>query len=299
MSAVQKVAIFGAAGNFGAPITSALLLAGYQVTAISRPESSSTFPPNVSFIKTEYTLERLTEALAGQDAAVCVVGPGGLSSHVAMIDAALAAGVKRFIINDFGWGPDFEGEPEFREIKERRLVAWDHAMKLATSNPGFTWTGVTIGNPIDWALPKFETMGFNLKQQSAVIYDQGTEEFTGTTLEGIGQSVVGIFQNLEATANRFVKVRSIQTGQRALLAAFQESTGKDWQVRNSTTAELLESGRRKHQAGTAGWVLDLLVFQLFEPGKGRCIVATSQESDNSLLGVREETPLEVVSKALK
>ncbi|ETS82329.1 hypothetical protein PFICI_04205 [Pestalotiopsis fici W106-1] len=298
MTAIQKIAVFGAAGNFGVPITDALLSAGYQVTAISRLESASTFPPAVSVIKSDYTVDNLTKALNGQDAAVCVVGPGAMSSHMAMIDASLAAGLKRFIINDFGWGPDFEGEPEFQEIKQRRLVAWDHAMKLASSNPTFTWTGITIGNPIDWALPRFGLMGFNLKQHSAVIYDQGSEDFTGTTLEGIGQAVVGIFQNPEATANRFVKVRSIQTCQKQLLEAFQKATGKDWEVRNSTTAELAESGRRKHKAGTAGWVLDLLVFQLFEPGKGRCIVATSQDSDNTLLGVREETPLEVVSKAL-
>lgn len=148
------------------------------------------------------------------------------------------------------------------------------------------------------ALPKFALMGFDLKHQSAVVYDKGREEFTGTTLDGIGQAVVGVFQNTEATANRFVKVRSIQTCQNQLLEAFQQATGKDWKVLRSTTSELLESGRRKHQAGSTGWVLDLLVFQLFEPGKGRCIVSSSQDSDNVLLGVQEETPLEVVSKAL-
>ncbi|KAK9770518.1 putative NmrA-like domain-containing protein [Seiridium cardinale] len=299
MPSIEKVAVFGAAGNFGAPITSALIAAGFHVTVISRPESTSNFPSEVAVIRVDYTVGDLTEALIGQDAAVCVVGPAGIASHVAMIDAAEAAGLKRFIINDFGWGPNFRSEPEFREIGARRHVAWDHAKKLAQGNPRFTWTGITIGNPIDWALRRFSRMGFDVKQQSANIYDEGTEQFTGTTLEGIGQAVVGVFRNLDATANRFVRVRSIQVCQNQLLEAFQQATEGEWNIRQGTTKELFESGKRKYQAGAGGWVLDLLVFQLFEPGKSRCIVASRESSDAELLGVREESPAEVVAKVLK
>lgn len=142
-------------------------------------------------------------------------------------------------------------------------------------------------------------MGFDVKQRSAIIYDDGTEEFTGTTLEGIGQAVVGVFQNPEATANRFVKARSIQASQNQLLEAFQDVTGQKWQVRHGTTKQLEESGKKKHRDGIGGWVLDLLVFQLFEPGKGRCVVASREDSDADLLGIREESAAEVVRKALK
>lgn len=142
-------------------------------------------------------------------------------------------------------------------------------------------------------------MGFDVEQRSAVIYDEGTEEFTGTTLEGIGRAVVGIFRHPEETANRFVRVRSIQTSQNQLLEAFQEITHSSWTVTRSTTQKLKESGKRKHQGGQGGWVLDLLVYQLFEPGKARCVVSSRSDSDMDLLEVREETAVEVVSKVLK
>lgn len=106
------------------------------MTAISRPETSSTFPQGVTVIKTDYTVEGLADALLGQDAAVCVVGPGGIASHVAMIDAAEAAWMQRFIINDFGWGPGFRSEPEFGDIGARRKIAWDRAKTLQRQIPG-------------------------------------------------------------------------------------------------------------------------------------------------------------------
>lgn len=143
-------------------------------------------------------------------------------------------------------------------------------------------------------------MGFNIAQCSAVVYDSGTEHFTGTTLEGIGQAVVGVLQHPDETANRFVKARSIQTCQNELLEAFQSATGSQWDVQRSSTEALLASGRSKFQAGVSGWVLELVVAQLFDKGEARCVVASSREdSDAGLLGVVEETPQEIVAKILK
>lgn len=67
-----------------------------------------------------------------------------------MIDAAEAAGVKRFIVDDFGWGPDVRALAEFHDIHAKRRAQWDYAKARADANPNITWTGISIGNPIDW-----------------------------------------------------------------------------------------------------------------------------------------------------
>lgn len=57
-------------------------------------------------------------------------------------------------VNDFGWGLNPRSLPEFKPIGETRKVAWDSAKEYAQRDEGkedgFTWTGITIGNPIDW-----------------------------------------------------------------------------------------------------------------------------------------------------
>jgi hypothetical protein len=142
-------------------------------------------------------------------------------------------------------------------------------------------------------------VGFDVANFSAIIYDKGEEYFTGTTLEGIAQSVVGVFKHPEGTANRSVKVLSIKTCQNELLQAFQNVTRKDWNVQRSTTKLLLERGRSKHQAGGKGWSLELVVAQMFDEGEARNVVASSrEESDSELLGVAAETAEQVVAKAL-
>lgn len=143
-------------------------------------------------------------------------------------------------------------------------------------------------------------MGFDVANLSATIYDKGEEYFTGTTLEGISQSVVGVLKYPEETANRFLKVLSIKTCQNELLQAFQHVTRKDWDVQRSTTEALLERGRSKHQAGAKGWILELVVAQMFDEGEARNVVASSrEESDSELLGVAAETAEQVVAKALE
>lgn len=103
-------------------------------------------------VETDYSdVAQLAAALAGHDAAVSVLGPAAIAHETTLVDAsAAAAGVKRFIVNDFGWGQNPRSYPEMREVGARRHIAWDRAKEKAEADPGFTWTGITIGNPIDW-----------------------------------------------------------------------------------------------------------------------------------------------------
>ncbi|KAG9681032.1 NAD(P)-binding protein, partial [Aureobasidium melanogenum] len=300
MPIIKNVAILGASGNFGTPITSALVAAGFNITIITRSSSTTIHPPNIPIVRIDYSLDTLTQAFTNQDAVVCVVGPGGISLQKTFIDAAVIAGVKRFIIDDFGWGSTTKGFEEFHAIHAARKEGWDYAAAKAREVDGFTWTGLSTGNPIDWAMKKFPMMGFDVKNHKAIIYDNGTERFTGTTLEGIGQAVVGTLQNPQATANRFLKVQSINTCQNELLEAFLKITGEEWEVTRSTSKELIESGKADFESGAGMWRLKLAVATLYDVGQGRGTVAPSrQDSDAELLRVKDETAAEIVARLLQ
>ncbi|KAG9600107.1 NAD(P)-binding protein, partial [Aureobasidium melanogenum] len=300
MSDISNIAVLGASGNFGTPITSALVAAGFNVTIITRSSSTTTHPSNIPTLRTDYTPETLTQAFTNQDAVVCVVGPGGIALQKTFVDAAVAARVKRFIIDDFGWGLTAKGFEEFGAIHASRREGWDYAAANAREVKAFTWTGLSTGNPIDWAMKKFPMMGFDVRNHKAIIYDEGSEKFTGTTLEGIGEAVVGTLRNPAATANRFLKVQSIQTCQNELLEAFEKVTGENWEVTRTTSKELIESGKADFAAGAGLWRLKLAVATLYDVGQGRGRVAPSrEESDAELLGVKDETADEIVTKLLQ
>jgi hypothetical protein len=149
-------------------------------------------------------------------------------------------------------------------------------------------------------MKKFPMMGFDVDNRQAIIYDSGTEKFTGTTLSGIGQAVVGTLRNPSATANRFLAVQSICTCQNELLCAFETATGKQWKVERQTTEELIKSGKEDFGKDIGMWRLKLAVATLYDVGQRRGMVSdTREESDADLLGVREESAGEIVAKLLQ
>ena len=141
-------------------------------------------------------------------------------------------------------------------------------------------------------------MGFTIPSRTARLYDNGNEPITGTTIASIGRGVAGILEHPDATANKFLRVRSLQVTQNEILAAFEGATGEKWSVTKVSSKDVLAEGRAKLAAGDRGGMLDLLTVQLFEEGAGRSIVATKEESDNKLLGVPEEDLLTVIKGIL-
>ncbi len=314
-SLLQLIGSLQAAGTIGSHITKALLTAGFTVTIVTRLESKSRFPDNVNIIRTDYSAPALKEALRGQDAAVSAVGIAGISTQVEMIDAAEAAGVRRFIVSDFGYGPQHRYLPEFEAVGEPRMAVLAHAKEKAGANKAFTWSAVAIGIPIDWvsvlgsspfhstyqnrlelmaaahlqALKKFPTLGFDIVNRTATIYDSGTELFTGTTLTtGIGHAVVGALRHPDPTANKHLLVRSVQTCQKELLFAFEAATGESWPQTHEKSMDLMRRGREKLASGDKSWTLDLIVAQLLEEGAGRSIIVTEEAADNKILGMPDE-----------
>lgn len=219
--------------------------------------------------------------------------------QTAILDAAKAAGVKRFILNEFANSPIYQtGLPElmpYREVKDR---VQKHAQKLAVESvldegPIFSWTGIVTGNLTDLSLRKYPIFGFDLQNRTARLVDDGTEPFTGTILRDIGIAVKGVLLHPEETKNRYVHIRSVCSSQKDIMEAFEAATGEKWPVTYVSSKDLLENGRKEFAAGNRKGMLDLLVAQLFEKGANRSVVVPQQLSDNRLVGV-EEKPIDVI-----
>lgn len=113
-------------------------------------------------------------------------------------------------------------------------------------------------------------------------------------MAGIANAVVGVLNHPAETANRHLLVRSVETCQNELLAAFEQVTGEKWLVAHDKAGDLLVRGREKLANGDRGWVLDLIVAQLLEEGEGRSIIASDETADNRLLEMPEENLVDIV-----
>ena len=134
-----------------------LLAAGFTVTALTREGSSSTFPDGVAVKRVPGydASEAIQAALTGQDALVSVIGTMGVGAQKAVADAAVAAGIKRFIPSEFGLNTrKLKGET-IGKILAGKTGFVDYLGEKAKSNPSFSWTGLSTGLFFDFVCPPF------------------------------------------------------------------------------------------------------------------------------------------------
>lgn len=69
----------------------------YKVSILTCKESTSTFPEGVPVFRADYSdMDQLKSAMQGQDVVVSMVAVFATGGQQILVDAAIAAGVKRF-----------------------------------------------------------------------------------------------------------------------------------------------------------------------------------------------------------
>lgn len=91
-----------ASGNVGSSVLPELLKSDLVLSAVTRETSSAKFPEGVTHVKSDFSLSSLTEAFKGQDAVISMLPITALGDQAVVIEAAIAAGVKRFIPSEYG-----------------------------------------------------------------------------------------------------------------------------------------------------------------------------------------------------
>jgi uncharacterized protein YbjT (DUF2867 family) len=80
----------------------ALRAAGFQISAITRHDSTAVFPDYVKVLSVDYeSVDSITKALQSQHAVVSCFAASGLHLEDNLVEAAIAAGVKHFIPSHF------------------------------------------------------------------------------------------------------------------------------------------------------------------------------------------------------
>jgi uncharacterized protein YbjT (DUF2867 family) len=231
MPAFKNIAVAGAAGDLGSAVFKRLVDSNkFNLTVLTRADSKSTFPKGVEVVKVDYdSLDSLTAALQGQEAVVSTIGSLATLSQSLLIDAAVAAGVKRFLPSDFGSNlviPSVRKLPVFRTkvIIEDKLIALANEGKISYT---FVYNSIFL----DWGLS--HGFFFDFDKSEFTIWDDGNTEFSTTTLASVGDGVVGVLTHPEETKDRIVYIQdTVLTQNKFLELAKQVNPNKEWTVKH-------------------------------------------------------------------
>ncbi|KJX93660.1 NAD(P)-binding protein [Zymoseptoria brevis] len=244
MSGYHKVAVAGATGNLGPAIVEQLVKANLSVTILSQSGNTSSLPSSVKTVKVDYkSSDSLISALAGQEAVVSLLPDHG--SQPALIDAAIAAGVKLFIPSEFGADIDnakaaalplFTGKAITQKYLRERTDQISH-------------TFVRCSLFLDWGL----MVGFLAKKSGPTpIFDGGDVKISTTLLSDVGKAVVNSLNNPDATKNRAVYIQSTSISQNEVLRIAKEKN-PDFkaEIEHVSTSDLLAKIEQAKKDGTS------------------------------------------------
>lgn len=258
---IKNVIIIGAGGNLGPSILDAFLEeSSFDTTVLSRQGSKSTFPLGVKVVHADYdSVSSLKDAFQGQDAVISLVAGGAIGDQDKLIDAAIAAGVKRFIPSEFGSNVPDKRTRDIVPVFEPKYQTVNY---LKSKESEISWTSVINGPFFDWGL-KVGFLGFNFSNKTATLYDDGKAHFTGTNLHQVGLALVKALEKADLTKNQYVYISSFRTTQQEILAVAEKATGSKWTITNVDAKEHIKQGRAKFDKGDFTGIHALIVGATF------------------------------------
>jgi nucleoside-diphosphate-sugar epimerase len=240
---LKKIVLVGANGTLGPFILNALLSAQcFDVTILSRATSKSIYPSSVHIvaISNDPPTEELVQALRGQDAIVVAFSGAIFDLQLRLADAAVLAGVKRFIPADYGSCDSSSPRAlSLMPLYVTKQKVRQYLQKLAAEN-SLTWTSIVNGHFFDYGLAS-RLLAFDIIEKRATIFDGGEIRWSATTLNTIGLAVARVLQKEKETSNRMLYIQSFCISQNELLESVEKVAGKGWQIKNVASEEYIKN----------------------------------------------------------
>ncbi|KAH7014045.1 hypothetical protein B0J12DRAFT_689591 [Macrophomina phaseolina] len=269
-SIIKNVTLLGVSGNLGLHVLEEFRNSAFNLSIIIRKDSKFTPPADVKTAPSDFSFESLKSNFHGQDAVISLLGPAGVDIQQTVAEAAIAAGVKRFIPSEFSADTASPGALELIPFlhPKRQLVEFLRSKE----DTGTTWTAIPTSAFLDWGL---ETgfMGFNLKAREVTLWDDGEALFSTNTRATIGKALVAILsdKNLDKTKNQYVYLSSYITSQKEILAICEKVTGTKWKIVERVDAsERMKKVHEELKNNDFSSALDLLRVATYGKEKELC-----------------------------
>lgn len=120
----------------------------FNVTAITRKDSSAAFPSGVSVYKSDFSEADLQAAFKGQDVVISTLGATGFGEQKKLVDAAIGAGVKRFLPSEFSASSQDAAVLQLLPLFGQKSELIEYLKSKQSAK--FSWTGVASSTLFDW-----------------------------------------------------------------------------------------------------------------------------------------------------
>ncbi|KAF4556551.1 Hypothetical protein D9617_1g084290 [Elsinoe fawcettii] len=280
-----------ATGNVGRELLKALLRKPerYSVTVVTRSEGQ-TLPENVN-IKVVDIASRtaLQEAFTDQQVVFDTSRASSVDTAIPIIDAAVAAGVSRFVLSEYSMDPA-ETEPRKLPPFQGKDLAMQHIQKLADENK-ISWSSISTGAFLDWNL-RVGFSNIHLKSKEVSYCDDGSAAIAWTPLKSIGEAAANLLEHLDETKNRMCYIFSTYKSQKQLAELAMEALGpEDWKIEQLDMEQVFREATERFASGK---IDDQVIGDIVR------WTASKQEyngpwdqNDNDLLGVEEMSDEEI------
>jgi hypothetical protein len=217
-----------------------------------------------------------------------------VSEQHRIIDAAVEAGVKRYVPSEFGLNnlnPKAQAlSPVFKEKGDVQLYL------KSKESAGLSWTSFACGMWLKWSI-EHSFLGIDFAGQKFKVWDHGEGYFSCTLLEDTASAVVAALKKPEKTANQLLYISNFATTQNELFALIEELSGKKFERSYVKTDEIVADAHQRIAQGDLG-----AIYTTIETGfvTGRYSGHLEKEGPlaNDLLGVPERQLGDVLLEAL-
>ncbi|KAK9235802.1 hypothetical protein V1525DRAFT_251713 [Lipomyces kononenkoae] len=286
MSVIKNVTLVGGSGHLGTFVLDKLVASNkFNVQVLKRAGSSSTFAAGTEVVEADYEdVESLKTAFQGQDAVVSLVGDAGVLSQKLMVDAAVAAGVKRFLPSNFGSNMTNANSRQL-PVFTRKVMVEDYLIAKSKTTE-LTYSFVYVGGLTDFAIRNKVIMDFS--KYTPAIFNGGETQFSTTSMPTVGDAVVGVLSHPDETRNRPVYVSEIIFSQNQLLSlAKQIAPSKPWAPVDVDLDVVVMGAKERLAQGIHDLptVIPILLKSIVDPEYG----VKFTKNDNELLGIKVRT----------
>ncbi|KAK6536005.1 hypothetical protein TWF281_000251 [Arthrobotrys megalospora] len=290
----KNVLLIGATGDLGQHILTALLQTTTThpsqpliISLLTRSNSTAKFPthPSIAHIHKGDIKDAtfLATAFKNQDIIISAISPYALLDQKLMLTVAAEAGVKRFIVGEFGMDTRDEQLTDSIRVFQQNREVLNHAVEVCNSS-SMEYSGVICGAFLEMTLLDAE-MGFDFSSRTAQIYDSGEKKIEVSKMEDVAKTTVEICFEKAKWAGELVYVSSFTVSQRDMLAAL-DKVGENgpWKVVERTTEWLQERGNKRIEKGDMMGLVDEIWAVAFRDGVGEAF-SKKRKLVNEELGI--------------